>query len=222
MNQNQLILASASPRRRDLFALTGLSADYLSVEVDERAHPEEDPVTFVSRLAREKGREAARRIVNPHLIMAADTIVVDESQIIGKPEDPREARKILKDLAGRPHQVITSLAFIASGTGDVQEDLCETTVPMRDYSPDEIEEYVAAGSPMDKAGAYGIQDGDFHPVDVDRMKGCYANVMGLPLCHLTRLIRQLGLEPKSNVPEACQNFTKYDCSVYPEILNFLT
>ena len=222
MNQMQLILASASPRRRELFTLTGLEAGYLSAEVNERPQPEEDPIAFVTRLAEEKGREAAGRIGKGHLIIAADTIVVNHHQILGKPVDPADAKAILSDLAGKSHQAITSLAFINSGTGSVNTDLCETAVPMRRYSIDEIDAYISTDSPLDKAGAYGIQDADFHPVEIEKMDGCYANVMGLPLCHLTRTLKALGMEPKSNVPEACRKFTNYDCTVYHQILDSQT
>ena len=218
MIQKRLVLASASPRRKELFALTGLTYDHLLVEVDERPHLNEDPITFVTRIAREKGYEAARKLTQPRLVIAADTIVVDGSRILGKPKDVEQAERILGDLAGRSHHVITALAIVDPDSGSVEVDLCETVVPMRELSLDEINQYVATGSPMDKAGAYGIQDDDFHPVEIDKMDGCYANVMGLPLCHLTRSMWKFGLDPESNVPNACQEFTNYQCSVYPEIL----
>lgn len=220
MKQRQLILASASPRRKELFALTGINREHMSVEVDERPYPGEDPIGFVTRLAREKGQEAAQKISGSHLIVTADTIVINENRILGKPKDAVEAKEILQNLTDRSHRVITSLAFVDSSPGNIELDICETSVPMRKYSLDEIEEYIATDSPMDKAGAYGIQDIDFHPVELDKLHGCYANVMGLPLCHLTRSIKRYGLEPPSDVPEACKAFTNYRCTVYPEILKF--
>jgi predicted house-cleaning NTP pyrophosphatase (Maf/HAM1 superfamily) len=89
---------------------------------------------------------------------------------------------------------------------------------MRAYSPKEVDEYVASGSPLDKAGAYGIQDDYFHPVELEKMEGCYANVMGLPLCHLTRSMKVFGLIPVHDVPTECQRFINFQCKVFPEIL----
>jgi MAF protein len=220
MQINQVILATSSPRRRELFALTGISPGHLSVEIDERPQPGEDPGELVTRLATEKSRTAAQRIGAPNLVIAADTIVINGSRILGKPEDPVEARRILLELAGRSHRVLTALTIVDTESGRAVQDLCETAVPMREYSLDEINQYIATGSPMDKAGAYGIQDEDFNPVEIEHMHGCYANVMGLPLCHLTRSIKGFGLEPITNVPEACRVYTKYPCAVHAEILNF--
>jgi predicted house-cleaning NTP pyrophosphatase (Maf/HAM1 superfamily) len=106
------------------------------------------------------------------------------------------------DAAGRPMAV----------------DTCVSEVPMREYADPEVEAYLDSGSPLDKAGAYGIQDGDFNPVDMSRMRDCFANVMGLPLCHLVRNLRRLGYEPPADVPAACQAFTGYECHVFPAIL----
>jgi MAF protein len=222
MKQRQLILASASPRRKELFALTGLNNEQMSVEVDERPQPGEDPIGFVTRVAREKGQEASYKVTAPYLIIAADTIVSKGKRILGKPKDPGDAKRILQDLSGRSHRVITSLAFVDSDRDKIEFDQCETAVPVRQLLLEEIVEYVATGSPMDKAGAYGIQDNDFHPVEIEELHGCYANVMGLPLCHLTRSIKKYGLEPLTDVPEACQAFTNYKCTVYPDILDFQT
>jgi MAF protein len=221
-NQRRLILASASPRRKELFALTGWMSEIMAVEVDERPQHGENPIGHVTRLAQEKGQKASLGVGEPHILIAADTIVIDDERILGKPTDRDDAKRILKDLAGRSHRVITSLVIVDSARGTTHVDLCETAVPMRNYSRDEIDEYVDTGSPMDKAGAYGIQDNEFHPVETGSMIGCYANVMGLPLCHLTRSMKKNGLQPPTDVPEACQSFTKYRCKVYQDILRFRT
>jgi MAF protein len=220
MDQRRLILASASPRRKELFSLTGWNSEIMAVDVDERPQPGEDPTGFVTRLAQEKAHKASLGIRESHLLIAADTIVIDDERILGKPKDPDDATRILKDLAGRSHRVITALAFVESARSATNVDLCETVVPMRTYSPVEIDEYIKTGSPMDKAGAYGIQDKGFHPVETGSMSGCYANVMGLPLCHLTRTIKKIGLQPTSDVPASCQRYTNYQCEVYPDILRF--
>ncbi len=96
-------------------------------------------------------------------------------------------------------------------------EVCETSVPMRSYEEPELRAYIEGGSPFDKAGAYGIQDEAFRPVDLDAMRGCYANVMGLPLCHLGRAIKRLGYPPVVDIPQACMSHTGYDCDVYPLI-----
>lgn len=219
-NQKRLILASASPRRKELFSLTGWTSEIMPVEVDERPQHGEKPIGFVTRLAQEKGQKASLGVEEPHLLIAADTIVFEDGQILGKPTDSEDAKRILRVLGGRSHRVITALVVLDSDRGTTYEDLCETSVPMREFSSVEIDEYIATGSPMDKAGAYGIQDRDFHPVETESMKGCYANVMGLPLCHLTRSMKRTGLQPISDVPVACQSFTNYQCNIFPDVLRF--
>jgi MAF protein len=219
-SKKRLVLASASPRRKELFSLTGWSSEIKTVEIDEQPGPDEAPVSLVTRLASEKGQSASRSIGDPHLLIAADTIVVDNGQILGKPADSGHAKQILQDLAGKSHRVITALTIVDSDQQTTMLDLCETVVPMRNYSTDEIDDYIATGSPFDKAGAYGIQDDDFHPVATEDMTGCYANVMGLPLCHLLRSLQKMGLQPDSDVPMACQIFTNYKCDVYAEVLSF--
>lgn len=213
-----LILASASPRRQELLSLTGWTSKILPTQVAEVPGVGEDPVEYVSRIAEEKARAASANLPGDHWLIAADTIVVDGDRILGKPTDAVEAKRVLSDLGGREHCVITALVIVDPDSGDIQSDRCETLVPMRRYSPLEIDDYISGGSPLDKAGAYGIQDEDFRPVDTDRMRGCFANVMGLPLCHLTRTLKLNGIEPEVDVPEACQEFTRYRCEVYPQIL----
>jgi MAF protein len=167
-------------------------------------------------LAVAKARLAAEQEGQGEIVLAADTVVAKADRILGKPLDQTEAHRMLMDLRAQSHQVITALMLI--GDGQEAIEICETTVPMRDYGPKEVSEYVATGSPLDKAGAYGIQDSGFDPVAVEKMEGCFANVMGLPLCHLVRAMRSLGQTPEADVPLACQAHTGYDCPVYPEIL----
>ncbi len=150
-------------------------------------------------------------------MLAADTIVVDGERILGKPQDVEEARAMLLALRGRSHRVLTALALVDSD-GREQLELCETMVPMRAYSLEAMAAYAASGDPLDKAGGYAIQHAGFQPVELERLAGCYASVMGLPLCHLTRAMRGWGYEPAQDVPGACQRFTGYDCPVYGPIL----
>jgi predicted house-cleaning NTP pyrophosphatase (Maf/HAM1 superfamily) len=124
---------------------------------------------------------------------------------------------MLERLRGREHRVVTSIA-IRAPDGTLLMDTCESAVPMRQYTDDEIDRTLASGGPFDKAGGYGIQDGRFEPVDRGAFHDCYANVMGLPLCHVVRTLRRIGVEPPLDVPAACVAHLKYDCQVYPAIL----
>ncbi len=214
-----LILASASARRCELLALTGLPFRVLPAEVDETRLPGESPAGYVLRLSREKARRAAASIPPGPLVLAADTTVADGDEVLGKPATPEQARQMLRRLRGRSHAVLTGLALLDTRGGRLLTDLSHTEVPMRAYSESEIEAYVASGDPFDKAGGYAIQHNGFRPVA--GLAGCYANVMGLPLCHLTRLLRSLhslAAEPPADVPTACQAFTTYRCPVYDRIL----
>jgi septum formation protein len=212
----EIILASASPRRAELLRLTGWRFDLCPVEVDETPGSNEPASDLARRLAQAKAEAALR--VNPEakFLLAADTLVVDREQVMGKPQDEEDARRMLVSLRGRTHRVISALVLM--GSAGEQMQVCETSVPMRAYEPDQVAAYIESGSPLDKAGAYGIQDRDFHPVDVERMSGCFANVMGLPLCHLLRAMRRLGEDSRKDVPLACQSHTSYDCPVHAEIL----
>jgi septum formation protein len=216
----QLILASGSPRRVELLRLTGWNAEVCPVEVNERYAGTEEAEAFVRRLAHEKARAAEVQNPDADLILTADTIVVHEGCILGKPVDVVHARKTLLDLRGRTHQVITALVLLDKRAEDMLVDVCVTEVPMRTYSLEEVEAYIASGEPMDKAGAYGIQDDGFRPVDLEYMQGCYANVMGLPLCNLARSMQRLGNRPSRDIPIRCMEHTMYDCKVYEDILSF--
>jgi len=213
----KLILASGSPRRRELIALTGWEVEVRPVDVDESEIPDEAGIALACRLAEEKARQAARRFGDA-FILAADTVVESDGEILGKPSSSAEARDMLFKLRGKNHQVHTAIALVAPGKTDVHLDVCTTEVPMRAYNEEEVQSYVRTGSPLDKAGGYGIQDGNFDPVQVDQMTGCYANVVGLPICNLVRSMRKLGMEPVFDVPSRCQAQTGYDCDVYPQIL----
>jgi MAF protein len=188
-----IVLASNSPRRRQLLALGGWKFQVKPAELDESILPDEPPDDYVRRLARQKALAVAANSSPDSLIVAADTSVVHENEILGKPADEREADLILRRLRGRCHQVYTGLAVLRTADGALLGDVCTTNVFMRDYSDAEIQAYIATGDPLDKAGAYAIQHTGFDPVE--RIEGCYANVVGLPLCALTRLLYQLGIAP---------------------------
>jgi septum formation protein len=168
------------------------------------------------RLALAKARAASDG--SGRFAVGADTVVEYRGEILGKPADGREAQAMLERLSGESHRVITALAILAPDGSTPVTEVCVTNVPMRPYSPGEAAAYVAGGSPLDKAGAYGIQDDGFSPVALEHLHGCYANVMGLPLCHLARALRRLGHPSPRDVPAACRSHTGYDCPVYESIL----
>jgi MAF protein len=198
-------------------ALTGWEVHVVSTDVDERSHPGEDGRTLADRLALAKARDAVQKSDDRSVLLAADTIVQCDDQLLGKPIDAADAVRMLMMLRGREHSVVTAMALISAGEEAAME-ICETMVPMREYTSDEIQDYINSGYAMDKAGAYGIQDDFFQPVALDLLTGCFANVMGLPLCHLVRAVRRMGIEPPNDVPVECQACTGYTCPVYAEIL----
>ena len=213
-----LVLASASPRRKELMALTGWQVALQPVEVDETLRPGEDARAVTRRLAMAKAAAAHRTSPAGAVILAADTIVADVRGVLGKPGSHAEARTMLQRLRGGRHVVVSSLAVLGPDGFPLLEDSCATEVPMRAYTEAEIDSFVTSGAAGDKAGAYSIQDPGFRPVDESSLAGCYANVMGLPLCHVVRTLRRRGIEPAQSVPSACQAHTGYACPVYERIL----
>lgn len=211
-----ILLASNSPRRRELLSLAGWDFHIFPAQVDETPLPGEAGDRYVLRLSESKARAAAPRAGEARLVVAADTTVVDRGEILGKPRDEAEAVAMLGRLRGGIHQVYTAVAVLDLETDVLLIDLCRTDVPMRAYSDEELWEYAASGDPLDKAGAYAIQHAGFHPVE--NLEGCFANVMGLPLCHLTRVLRRCGLYPSQDVPRACQAYLDYHCPVFEDIL----
>lgn len=175
-------LASQSPRRRQLLGLLNIEFTSFSVELDEEILDGEHPVQTVKRLSLEKLNEA-KKTVEEGLIITADTIVVFEHHVLGKPKDKEDAARILRLLSGNTHTVYTGFSIHNSRNGRTVTDYQKTCVTFRSLSDEEIISYVESGSPMDKAGAYGIQD-DFGAVFVEKISGCYYNVVGLPLSKL--------------------------------------
>jgi MAF protein len=211
-----LLLASNSPRRRQLLGLTGWTFTVKPAEVDETPQQGEHPGAYVTRLAADKARAAGSLASPGTLVIGADTTVADGNFILGKPADAAEARDMLGRLRSRIHHVYTALAIYDVESGRLETDLCVTRVPMRDYSDLEIEQYIATGDPLDKAGAYAIQHPGFHPVV--GLRGCYACVVGLPLCHLQRSMGKFDLAPLRDVPRTCQAALSYECPVFTDIL----
>jgi len=183
---------------------------------DEDQLPGESPADYVLRLAETKARAVAQEVQDGSIVIGADTTVVDGLELLGKPGDMAEAAAMLKRLRGHTHQVYTGIAALRPADGKLVTDLCMTDVPMRNYSDEEIEAYVLTGDPLDKAGAYAIQHPQFQPVE--RMAGCYASVMGLPMCHVVRVLHQFELPPLADVPDRCQELLDYVCPVSSAIL----
>ena len=224
LNKLNLILASNSPRRRELLALLGLDFQVVPAEVDEAPRPGEAAPAYVRRLAAEKANWVSAAFSSAAsskagfnqaaLIIAADTTVVDGDQILGKPTNAGEAEIMLRQLRTRTHQVFSGVAVVHNGK--LVTEICGTNVPMRNYSDQEMAAYIASGDPLDKAGAYAIQHPGFHPVD--RLEGCFANVMGLPLCHLVRALHVFDITLAVDIPEACQSHINYKCPIFSSIL----
>jgi len=215
----QLILASNSPRRRQLLALSDWGFAVIVADVDESLFPEgESPADYVLRLAETKARAIPAR--PDRMILAADTTVVDRSEILGKPKDEAEAFAMLRRLRGHTHQVYTGVALLRQSDGLLLQDLCVTDVPMRNYSDEEINAYIETGDPLDKAGAYAIQHSQFHPVT--NVSGCYTSVMGLPLCRVASLMGKMGFPFHTTVPAECQRLLDYQCPILRESVSGTT
>ncbi|MBE2184168.1 MAG: septum formation protein Maf [Anaerolineae bacterium] len=183
------ILASGSPRRRELLASLGIIFTIAKPDIDEAQHEGEDPLAYVRRLSREKAEAVAARTMPPALILAADTTVILDDEILGKPADPAESREMLVRLRNRDHTVCTALTLARLLSGEapqIQTTHTCTSVWMRDYTDAEIEAYIASGDPFDKAGGYAIQHASFAPVS--RIEGSQTNVIGLPLETLREML----------------------------------
>jgi MAF protein len=187
-----LVLASASPRRRELLGALGLAFRVAPADLDEDAigdglPPERAALAVASAKAAAFGEAGG-------VVLAADTVVVLGGRRLGKPASPADACDMLAALRGRPHEVVT--AVVVRAGADTQRAVRSSTVRMRAYGRDEIAAYVAGGSGLDKAGAYGIQDEPFRPVQA--IEGCWCNVMGLPLWTAARLLERAGCPPPRN------------------------
>ena len=206
----RFILASGSPRRRELIASLGIDFEVITPDVDENRRPGEAPFDYVQRLSRLKAETAASSLKSPVTVLAADTIVmlaadtigVDETgEILGKPENAHDAWDMLRRLRDRDHIVCTAFTVLRIGDSVASvSDSARTTVHMRDYADSEIAAYIASGDPFDKAGSYAIQNRQFDPVAY--IDGCHNNVIGLPLCAVKRALAQLGWDSIA-APDGC-------------------
>lgn len=200
-----LILASSSPRRRELLGSLGIPFTIHKPDIDETQDATETPLDYVRRLSGQKAAHIAARLSGTESVLAADTIVIlsadtmgiDEGgRVLGKPADAADARQMLRALRGRAHRVCTSLTLWREQ--GVVTEITQTRVIMRDYSDAEIEDYIATGDPFDKAGSYAIQHPVFRPVA--RIEGCYTNVVGLPVCRVRTLLSSAGFTAVQPAP----------------------
>jgi septum formation protein len=188
MNPLRVILASQSPRRRELLALIGITHEVRPADIDETYFPGEKPAAHAERLARGKCAVIAEREPDA-LVIGSDTIVVVDGDVLGKPADEADAAHMLRRLSGRSHVVVTAVAV--SWRGQTRSAVEEVNVTFHSLSDGDIAAYIATREPMDKAGAYGIQG--YGATIVERVDGDYFAVMGLPLQLLVRVLRELGI-----------------------------
>jgi septum formation protein len=207
----RLVLASASPRRRELLARLGFDFEVVPPAVDEASVIAGRPVDLARSLARLKAQDVADA-ERDAIVLAADTVVVEQRRTFAKPADADEARRMLSQLRGKDHNVITAVAVLRPGRLRPAIEHVITHVRMRAYSAAEVEASIARGDPFDKAGGYAIQDPMFAPVA--SYEGCYCNVVGMPLWTTLRLLSQAGVEPggEPDMPAECR-----DCPLKEEV-----
>lgn len=210
-----VVLASGSPRRREMIAWLGYPVRVQPVSVDETPRPDEPPAAYVTRLAQAKARAAAPGVPPGWVAVGGDTAVVLDGRILGKPADAAEARAMLTALRDRSHQVLSAVAVFRPQDGQTWHAVVTSTVVMRPYSMAEMEAYIASGDPFDKAGGYAVQHPTFRPAA--RVGDCFANVVGLPLCHLAQGLARLLGPPDPTVPRRCMAAFGYNCAIYARI-----
>ena len=189
MKSTTIVLASASPRRSELLESAGISFRVAPADICEDPLPDEEPVDHVLRLAEGKARAAAER-TEGRFFLGADTIVLCDGEIMGKPKDQADAVRMLKKLSGVPHEVVTGFAIFDRERKGAVREAVRTKVFFKHLRDEEISDYIATGCPFDKAGAYAIQGGAAHMVQ--KIEGSYTNVVGLPLCEVVDALRVIG------------------------------
>ena len=190
MTRNTIVLASASPRRSELLSQVGIEFEVIPSNIPEEPLDGETPSEHVIRLAFQKASEVLRRVGDGKWVIGSDTVVIIDDEILGKPEDRADARRMLKKLSGREHRVITGYSIINSSSLSEVKKAVETVVKFKRLTDDEIKGYVDSGEPMDKAGAYAIQGlGSFM---VEGIVGSYSNVVGLPVCQIVNDLEEVG------------------------------
>ena len=217
---NKLILASQSPRRRELLRLIGLPFECVAANVDESRITYPDPKVNVVETARLKADAIGDRFFNDSIdsglwIIAADTTVALDGVMLNKPIDEDDAATMLVALKNRSHEVHTGMVLYHPVTGRTETAVSSATVFMRNYSDTEIAAYITTGDPLDKAGAYAIQHPQFQPVS--KLLGCYLGVMGLSICHLIQLMGRIGIERGGELTAVLSAHQKYQtCPIFTQ------
>lgn len=188
-SKSNIILASASPRRVELLSSAGIEFEVVPGDVDEGLRPGEAPEDYVMRLARAKAEDVARK-AGGRFYIGADTIVVCDGEIMGKPKDSFDAERMLNKISGISHEVVTGFTVYDKERDGIITDAVRTTVYFKPLRDAEIHAYIATGCPFDKAGAYAIQGGAAYMVQ--KIEGSYSNVVGLPLCEVVDVLRRMG------------------------------
>jgi septum formation protein len=184
-NPNMLVLASSSPRRRELLTQAGFSFDVHPAHIPEEPYPGEEPIAYVTRLALEKAQVVYRELGDPQaVVLGADTTVTLDEHILGKPEDAADAARMLRLLSGRTHRVLTGVAVVSARHTEAAAEV--TAVSFRALTEEEIAAYIATSEPMDKAGAYAIQGRAARWIP--HIEGCYFNVVGLPIARVCAML----------------------------------
>ena len=194
----------------------GWQFEVLPAGIDEDLLLAEKPHKYVLRMAESKACAVAKRAPLDSLIIGADTTVVGpQGEILSKPQNKKEALEMLSRLRGRVHQVFTGVVIMQAGQDVIDRDVCVTDVYMRSYSETEMHDYIATGDPFDKAGGYAIQHEEFDPVE--RIKGCYANVVGLPVCTLARLLEKQGVKTSYPLPADSSSLQYDECLICEQL-----
>ncbi len=209
-SEPNIVLASESQRRREIIGALDAAVEIVPSGIDEPPPGQDESAEeYVANTASVKARAVSSNGHSEALVIGADTSVVLDGRVLGKPVDGAEARAMLTALRGRSHRVVTGV--MVSRDGAVASSVTSSDVAMREYSDDEMEAYIESGEPFDKAGGYAIQDREFAPVSA--LSGCYLNVVGFPLCEVMRLMSEVGvdvrLRPEWRAPERCPS----DCPV---------
>ena len=219
IGMTQFILASQSPRRQELLQICGYPFTVQVVPVNEASITLPDPILNCIQTAQLKANALVKNIKAGSLpgtiVIAADTIVAVDGQMLGKPENEKEAQKILSLLRSRRHEVHTGMSIIDLVSGHELHDSHTAEVLMRDYSDQEIATYIATGDPMDKAGAYAIQHHQFRPVS--QLHGCFLGVMGLSICNLLQMLSKFKIPIIADMSTLQQAHQQFPCPIYDKI-----
>lgn len=188
----KIILASASPRRKELLNSMGLEFEVIPSQVEENIENEKFSLELIENLATEKAEEVANKITAPSIVIGSDTVVVINNKILGKPKDKNDAFNMLKMLSGNTHQVVSGIAVIDTETGKTIKDSVVSEVNFKQLSDEEINAYIKTGEPMDKAGAYAIQG--LAGMFVKSINGCYSNIVGISVFKLAEMLKKIGVK----------------------------